>query len=469
MTYIAYPAAGHFDEGLSYLDFLWDRRDVFTAFARDFYEYPGLACPGVMSLAGQPFGGWGMFQACSTMSAWSAHLFYLHWRYTMDNTFLRQRAWPWSRDVGLCMKALLRTNNYGHLVLPLSSSPEIFDNSPRAFLKPNSNYDLMSLRMLFLALAEMADAQALGDEARDWTELSNRLGPYHARPDSTLKISEDEDLPASHRHLSNLMAYHPFNLINIDTPSPDLRTLNPTLDEWDRMGPSQWCGYSYSWMSALRARVGRPEEALRLLDIFVKAFVLRNGFHANGDQTKSGYSSMTYRPFTLEGNFLAMHAIHEMLLQSWSPTPGRRNTEVVRIFPAAPWRWHDTSFTNLRAEGGYSVSARRRTTPPPGSADPRPPAAARCASAITSAAAPPAWSRRTSAATDPTSKSNSKPATASKPPCPSSTPFPTARMAFASISHWGQPLTIDIPACGRVMVGPCHEGYGLSLPGRSIM
>ena len=37
MTYIAYQAAGHFDEGLSYLDYLWDRRDVFTAFARDFY------------------------------------------------------------------------------------------------------------------------------------------------------------------------------------------------------------------------------------------------------------------------------------------------------------------------------------------------------------------------------------------------------------------------------------------------
>ena len=45
MTYIAYQTAGHFDEGLSYLDFLWNRRDVFAAFARDFYGTPGLACP----------------------------------------------------------------------------------------------------------------------------------------------------------------------------------------------------------------------------------------------------------------------------------------------------------------------------------------------------------------------------------------------------------------------------------------
>ena len=41
MTYIAYQSAGHFDEGLSYLDYLWDRREVFAEFARDFYGTPG--------------------------------------------------------------------------------------------------------------------------------------------------------------------------------------------------------------------------------------------------------------------------------------------------------------------------------------------------------------------------------------------------------------------------------------------
>jgi alpha-L-fucosidase 2 len=112
-------------------------------------------------------------------------------------------------------------------------------------------------------------------------------------------------------------------------------------------------------MLALRARVGQAEEALRLLEIYAKAFILRNGFHANGDQTKSGYSNFTYRPFTLEGNFLAMHAVHEMLLQSWSAAPGVGDTEVVRIFPATSSRWKDASFDDLRAEGGYLVSARR--------------------------------------------------------------------------------------------------------------
>lgn len=104
-------------------------------------------------------------------------------------------------------------------------------------------------------------------------------------------------------------------------------------------------------MSALRARTGDGEAAVRNLDIFVQAFLLRNGFHANGDQTKSGFSSLAYRPFTLEGNMLAAAAIHEMLLQSWR--------DAVRIFPAVPWHWHDVAFENLRAEGGHRVSARR--------------------------------------------------------------------------------------------------------------
>jgi alpha-L-fucosidase 2 len=104
-------------------------------------------------------------------------------------------------------------------------------------------------------------------------------------------------------------------------------------------------------MACLRARIGDPEAALHYLDIYEKAFISRNGFHLNGDQLKTGYSRFQYRPFTLEGNFLAAQAVHEMLLQSWHG--------VVRIFPATPERWRDASFEDLRAEGGFRVSARR--------------------------------------------------------------------------------------------------------------
>jgi alpha-L-fucosidase 2 len=357
MTYMGYQAAGHFEEGACYLDFLWNRLPRFRRFAREFYQTDGAAAPGVMTLAGEPLAGWVQYSLSPTMSAWSAHLFYLHWRYTMDDKFLRQRAYPWCREVGLCMQQLLHENEAGVLVLPLSSSPEVFNNSQQAWMVPNSNYDLMCLRMLFLALTEMADAVGDSQAAVDWKRLSEQLGSYFVRPDSTLKLSADTDLPGSHRHLSNLMGVHPFNLITTDGGATNQRIIDATLAEWEHFGTQAWTGYSFSWMSALRARVGRAEEAVRYLDLYTKAFILRNGFHANGDQTGSGFSGLTYRPFTLEGNFLAMNALHEMVLQSWSPAPGQRDTEVIRIFPAMPWRWHNASFDNLRTEGGHRVSA----------------------------------------------------------------------------------------------------------------
>ena len=360
MTYIAYQAAGRFEEGRAFLDFMWDLLPVFRRFARDFYDAPGAAVPGVMSLAGQALGGWGHYSLSPTMGAWNGHLFYLHWRYTGDEQFLRERAYPWCREVGRCLRHLLKADASGTLKLPLSTSPEIHGNSARAWLKPNTNYDLACLRMFFLALAEMGAACGEQAEAKQWAAAARALGDFHLNADGVLKLDEAIDLPGSHRHLSNLMPIHPFNLITLDGGERDRRAIAASLGQWDKLGTGAWCGYSFSWMACLRARVGDAEAAVRNLDIYVKAFILRSGFHCNGDQTGTGFSSFRYRPFTLEGNFLAAQAVQEMLLQSWSPRPGSGEAGIIRIFPAVPWRWHDASFVDLRAEGGHRVSARRK-------------------------------------------------------------------------------------------------------------
>jgi alpha-L-fucosidase 2 len=359
MTYIAYRTSGDFEEGACFLDYLWDRLPVFRRFARDFYDAPGAAVPGVMSLAGQALGGWGQYSLSPTMGAWNANLFYLHWRHTGDDSFLRRRAYPFCREIGICLRALLKPGADGLLRLPLSSSPEIFGNERRAFLKPNSNYDLASMKMLFLALAEMAAATGDANASSDWAAAASKLGDFYTKPDGELLLDAEKPLSESHRHLSNLIGIYPFNLITTDGAPRQRDIITASLAEWDKLGTRAWCGYSFTWMACLRARVGDAEAALRNLDIFTRAFVLRNGFHANGDQTGSGFSAFTYRPFTLEGNFLAMQSVHEMLLQSWSAKPGALDAGTIRLFPATPWRWHNASFEDLRAEGGHRVSARR--------------------------------------------------------------------------------------------------------------
>jgi alpha-L-fucosidase 2 len=354
-TYIAYQAAGNFDEGNAWLDYLWRLRPTWQAFAKDFYETDGLATPGVMSLAGQPLGGWGAYALSPTMTAWNAHLFYLHWLYTNDDAFLRDRAYPWCRDAALCMKGLLKPNKDGILVLPRSSSPEIHNNFYG--LQPNTNYDLACLKMLFVSLTEMATVLGKTDEAKLWRELDQQLGDHHAGPDGELWLDAKSPLRESHRHQSNIIAFHPFNLITIDGTDTDRQRIAASMPWWSqlgkpggKLGTGGWVGFSFPWVACACARTGDAEGALQHLQIFENSYTTRNGFNENGPGQYV---------FTLEANFLVMQAINEMLLQSWSPTPGIPDTGIIRLFPAMPWAWHDASFTDLRAEGGHQVSARR--------------------------------------------------------------------------------------------------------------
>jgi hypothetical protein len=216
---------------------------------------------------------------------------------------------------------------------------------------PNSNYDNDCMDALFRGLADMARSLGKAEEARHWQGIASRLKPRLADPDTRiLMFSENEPFDESHRHHSHMMGMHPFGLMTVEDGPDFRRMINATLDRVNELGTQAWTGYSFSWIACNFARQGRAEEALKYLDIYVKAFILRNGFHVNGDQLKAGFSGFTYRPFTLEGNFLAPEAVHDMLLQSWRG--------VVRVFPAMPWRWREAEFENLRAEGGWTVSGR---------------------------------------------------------------------------------------------------------------
>ena len=117
----------------------------------------------------------------------------------------------------------------------------------------------------------------------------------------------------------------------------------------EKYGSDYWCGYSYAWLGNLQARNRDGEGAADALRTFATCFCLPNSFHVNGDQSGTGKSKFTYRPFTLEGNFAFASGIQEMLLQSQG--------NVIRVFPAIPISWKDVSFTNLRAEGAFLVSA----------------------------------------------------------------------------------------------------------------
>lgn len=353
MTYWSYPTSGHFEEGASFIDFMWDLLPKHRQFAKSFYDTKGAAVPGVMTLDGKAMGGWCQYSLSPVQGAWIAQSFYWHWRYTMDDEFLKTRAYPYCAAMAEGLEGLLEPGKDGKLKLPLSTSPEIHDNRLSAWLTPNTNNDLALLRWLFGSLVEMSKAAGKPDEAARWQGLLDRLDELAVEgKDGPLRLSPDESLKVSHRHHSHLMAIYPLGIIHVEGTDRERRIIKASIDQIDRLGTRMWVGFGFTWYSCIAARAGDGERALDKLDIFVKAFISRNGFNLNGDYKRQGYSNFSYRPFTLEANFAAAQAVHEMLLQSWGGT--------VRVFPSVSKRWADVSFEDLRAEGGFRVSASRK-------------------------------------------------------------------------------------------------------------
>ena len=355
-TQLSYwPAYGgnHLDGALGYVAWLWQTKETAREWTKRFFNLPGLNVPMTADLEQNQIGGWHQYTHSATTAAWLAHHFYLQWRYSMDRQFLRERAWPWFKDVSTFLEAVTEKGPDGKRTLPLSSSPEINDDRLEAWFPSITNYDLALIRWVFEKTAELA--KELGDEreADHWRQVLSEMPELAVDPKSNrLLVAKDYPLPFSHRHFSHMMAIHPLGSIRWENGPRDQAIIKASLAELDAKGTKAWCGYSFSWLASLAARARDGEKAERALEVFSTAFCLRNSFHCNGDQSGKGYSGFRYRPFTLEGNFAAAAGLQEMLLQSYSGT--------IRVFPAVPAGWKEASFKTLRAEGAYLISAERK-------------------------------------------------------------------------------------------------------------
>lgn len=352
LSYWPAYTGNHLTEGLGYLNTLWNQRDVYKRYTQEYFGKEGMNIPGVCTLLGVPMGGWIQYSMSQTVSAWLAQHFYLHWKYSADRDFLEERAYPFLKDVAVFLEQQSVVDDNGVRKLMISSSPEIFDNSINAWFRDMTNYDLSLMHFAFSAASELASELNLPDESAHWKALNNQLPDYNLDKDGALTFANGFPYDQSHRHFSHAMAIHPLGMIDWSQGEQSRSIIKATLKKLQDYGPDYWTGYSYSWFGNMKARAFDGEGAAKELRTFAECFCLRNTFHANGDQTKSGKSRFTYRPFTLEGNFAFASGIQEMLLQS--------HTGTIRVFPAIPSSWSDVSFENLRAMGAFLVSAEKR-------------------------------------------------------------------------------------------------------------
>jgi len=352
LSYWAAYKGNHLEVEEGFLDWLWDRKPVFEKYTRAYFETDGLNMPGVTTLEGEPMGGWIQYSMGPTISSWISQHFYLHWKYSMDRDFLREKAYPWIRAVAVYLNKISAKDKDGKRKLPLSSSPEIHDNSREAWFEKTTNFDLALIRFIYSKAAELANELGKTWEAEEWSKILSEWPDFAVSDTKGLLVAPGEILQESHRHFSHLMAIHPLGLIDHKNGNNDREIIKISLSYLDSLGPDWWCGYSYSWLGNMKARAIDGEGAAQALRIFSECFCLPNSFHANGDQSRTGKSKYTYRPFTLEGNFAFASGIQEMLLQS--------HTGIILVFPAIPESWENVSFDKLRAEGAFLVSATKK-------------------------------------------------------------------------------------------------------------
>lgn len=341
-------SANHLEESRVFTDWLWKIKDNGEDFTRRFFKVEGLNVPCIATLEGKAIGGWSPYSHQPTTSGWLAHHFYQQWKYEADAEFLKNQAYPWVKEAARYFENVSMKDTNNKRKLPLSTSPEINDNELDAWFQQTTNYDLANIRFTYTAAAEMADALGLKEDAAHWRKQLEEW-PYFASDSTGLTIAPGYPLTESHRHLSHMLAFHPFGLLDISQSKEVESLIKRSIHHVEELGNEFWIGYTYAWLANMQARIFDGDAAVRNLHIFIKAFCSPNSFHLNGDQLKKGYTSFTYRPFTLEGNFAFASAIQEMLLQS--------HTGIIRVFPAIPEGWREASFDKMRAIGGFLVSA----------------------------------------------------------------------------------------------------------------
>ena len=351
LSYQGYLKANRIREGKVFVDYIWNLRNTFKKFAKDFYGVDGYIIPGTSTLKGQAVGGWVQFSLSPTLTIWVAQSFVDYYLYTDDKKFLKNVLYPFLCGVGKAIRQLLVENN-GKLELRLSTSPEIYEDKQENFLRPNTNFDLSLLIYLYSNLSKFS--KELEKDSSEYDEVLNKLDDIAITDDGVIMLNKDQVLPFSHRHFSHLMCLYPLHIINYDTEE-NKHIYEQSMLQIEQLGTGWWVGFSFPVCAQLYAMMHNGDAAAEKLKIFEKAFVSQNGFHLNGDFKKLGYSQWHYRPFTLEALFAYCDALQEMLLQD--------HKGYVDIFPSIPDEWKEKcEFKDLRVRGNVLVSANMKNS-----------------------------------------------------------------------------------------------------------
>jgi alpha-L-fucosidase 2 len=348
MNYWMADVVGLPECGEPFFDFNTSILPKARANAKNIYGSRGVLFP----IATDPYSAGSFFRgpwvAWTGGAAWVAQHYWDHWQYTNDTSFLKNRAYPFLKEVALFYEDFIYYDSLGRMTFFPSISPEngtIRPDSSQGTLCSTPTSDLALMSEVFTNL--IAASSVLQKDARQrsaWKKMLTAIPPYPISAEGELLefTPPFKTTSSTHRHLSHLHGIFPGEEIDVLSSNPQLvQAASKALQQRGL----QATGWATIHRAAAWARLHDAEKALKCLDNFASGQITSNlmGLHDPWDGV-----SPAPRPFQIDCNLGVVRAITEMLVQSI-------NGEI-RLLPALPQSWSEGSIKNFRAKKGFVVS-----------------------------------------------------------------------------------------------------------------